>query len=178
MIPPPSRKRARSSHAVPSPACRPYDRFAPFATRCMRGSAPPLTAMSRHMQCSKRHLSFDRFVGTSDEGWRHFEAKRLGGLEIDHELELGRSPDGKFPRASRPCGCDRHTVPRAQNYQTAREVTSARWAIRKLSGMTTRPPFGRPASGAMTDSISDLSRTGAEVASTAKLVPAALKRFR
>ena len=29
---------------------------------------------------------------------RHLEAERLGGLEVDHQLELGRGLDGKLAR--------------------------------------------------------------------------------
>src|SRR5271165_630994 len=47
----------------------------------------------------------------------------------------------------------------------------------KLSGIATRPPFGSRACAAMTDSSSDLARTGAAIASTAKEAAAALKGF-
>src|SRR5262249_42277584 len=32
---------------------------------------------------------FDDLIGCPDQGRRQFEAKRLGGLEINHELEFG-----------------------------------------------------------------------------------------
>src|SRR5262245_16626859 len=34
--------------------------------------------------------SFDHLVGSGDEGCRHVEAERLGGLQVEHELKLGR----------------------------------------------------------------------------------------
>ena len=48
----------------------------------------------------------------------------------------------------------------------------------KASGITIRPLFGSRACAATTDSSSDVSRIGAEIASTAKDAAAALKGFR
>jgi hypothetical protein len=42
---------------------------------------------------SSARASLDHLVGTSEEGRRHFQAKRLGGLQIDDEIELGRLLD-------------------------------------------------------------------------------------
>ncbi len=35
------------------------------------------------------HPSFYDLVGEREQGWRHVEAERLSGLEVDHKLELG-----------------------------------------------------------------------------------------
>jgi hypothetical protein len=37
--------------------------------------------------------SFDHLVGAGDERWRHFEGERLGGGQIDDEVELRRLLD-------------------------------------------------------------------------------------
>ena len=41
-----------------------------------------------------RHL-FDHLVGTGEQRGRHSEAERLGGLEVDHQLEFGRALHGQ-----------------------------------------------------------------------------------
>jgi len=40
----------------------------------------------------------DHLVGALLELQRHVEAERLGGLEVDHQLELDRGLDGKLAR--------------------------------------------------------------------------------
>jgi hypothetical protein len=41
---------------------------------------------------------FDDLVGAREEGWRDGEPERLGGFEVDHQLEFGRLFDGKIGR--------------------------------------------------------------------------------
>src|SRR5437868_7763614 len=47
----------------------------------------PKTAVSNR---SKTVALFNHLVGASEQRRRHFEAEHLRGLEIDHELKLGR----------------------------------------------------------------------------------------
>src|SRR5262249_16176008 len=42
--------------------------------------------------------SFDHLVDEHEQGRRNVEAKRPGGLEIDHELEFGGLQDGQLSR--------------------------------------------------------------------------------
>src|SRR5262249_44882112 len=57
----------------------------------------PLCAKSGLMHCSKKSL-FDHVVGALPQEQRHVEAERLGGFQIDHQLELVRSLDGELAR--------------------------------------------------------------------------------
>ena len=40
----------------------------------------------------------DHLVGAGEQRWWNREAERLGGLEIDHQLEFGRLLDGQVGR--------------------------------------------------------------------------------
>src|SRR5215831_5088155 len=135
---------------------------------------------------------------------RHVEAERLGGLDVDRQLELDRKLDGKLARfrAIQNFIHIRRRTPKIIalvisvgqqaaefNEETTRidgretvvsrsDVTSARWTFMKASGMTIRPLLGSRACAATTISSSGASRTGAAIASTAKDAAAALKWFR
>jgi hypothetical protein len=41
----------------------------------------------------QRTSLFDHIVGATEHQWRHGETQRLGGLEVDHQLELSRQLD-------------------------------------------------------------------------------------
>src|SRR5262245_7633801 len=56
-----------------------------------------LCAKSGLMHCSMKSL-FDHVVGALPQEQRHVEAERLGGFQIDHQLELVRSLDGELAR--------------------------------------------------------------------------------
>src|SRR6478736_1148338 len=59
-------------------------------------SSCPLSANSRHN--AAQQMLFDHLVGAGEQRWRHVEAERLGGLEVDHQLELDRGLDRKLAR--------------------------------------------------------------------------------
>jgi hypothetical protein len=42
------------------------------------------------LQHTSAAVSFEHIVGEGEQCRRHFEAKIRGGLEVDHQLELGR----------------------------------------------------------------------------------------
>ena len=54
------------------------------------GSFVPIAAVSRcsNVGCRTQTL-LDHLVGAREQRWGNFEAERLGGLEIDHELVFG-----------------------------------------------------------------------------------------
>ena len=57
----------------------------------------PTTALSMRnkLREQKAWNSLNQLISLCDEERRHFETKRFGGLEIDHQLELRRLLDGE-----------------------------------------------------------------------------------
>src|SRR5260370_23178189 len=51
---------------------------------------------------SKTRRSFNDFVGAGEDRWRHGEAERPGGLEIDDQLECRRLLDRQIGGVSPP----------------------------------------------------------------------------
>jgi len=49
-------------------------------------------------QCARRPTSFDHFIGAGEDRWRDRQPERLGGLQIDDQLELRRLLDRQIGR--------------------------------------------------------------------------------
>ena len=81
--------RRRRTHVRSTPA------FLMNLLRC-HGFLLPTTALSMRnkLREQKAWNSLNQLISLCDEERRHFETKRFGGLEIDHQLELRRLLDG------------------------------------------------------------------------------------
>ena len=64
----------------------------------MSVSRCPLCARSGHSALQCRTSLFDHPVGATEQRQRQIEAKRLGRLEIDREVKLGRLHDRQVAR--------------------------------------------------------------------------------
>ena len=87
--------------------------LAPLATELMRRSETPLCAISRHEQMHNIRLQkpdlLDHVLGAGKQRWRHFKAERLGGFEIDEQLDFCGLLDRQISRlfaAEQPGGVD------------------------------------------------------------------------
>src|SRR5260370_38104808 len=63
---------------------------------CLKGAISGLTHRGKHA------VSFNHLVGGGKELWRKSDAEGFCGLQIDHQLELGRRLHGKIARLVAP----------------------------------------------------------------------------
>jgi hypothetical protein len=78
---------------------RPLTGSAPKAADLVRPGERPIRANNgpehaQQVREQKAWNSLNQLVSLCDEERRHFEAKRFGGPEIDHQFELRRLLDG------------------------------------------------------------------------------------
>src|SRR5262249_38037850 len=77
-----------------------YFRFAPVSGHEL-AALPNVCLVPEADICSAANSAlFDHLVGKRQQRWRHVEAERLGGLEVDHEFKFRRLPTRK-PRGLR-----------------------------------------------------------------------------
>ena len=69
---------------------------------CARRARAAVIAPRQQAAAIRGGSSFDDLVGAGEDRWRHGEAERLGGLEIDDQLECGRLLRPADRRAWRP----------------------------------------------------------------------------
>jgi hypothetical protein len=146
--------------------------------------------------------SLDHLVRAQQQRLRDGEAELLRGLEVDHQLVLDRRLHRKVAwlrtledeidinrRAPKIIGQVNSVGQEAAEFSEetvridGRKMVASRqrcdlYAMSIREAITIRPPFGSRACAATTDSSSELSRTDAAIASTAKDRAAALKGFR
>jgi hypothetical protein len=70
-----------------------WSAFTPIATKTVRGSETSRCANRVLTRRSKKARLFDHLVGHREHRWWNFEAERIGRLQINNELELGRLLD-------------------------------------------------------------------------------------
>jgi len=67
--------------------------MAPIPTEFCAPQRKSLSAINRHNQ-----QLFDHFGCAQHDGWGYRKAERLGGLDVDDHLELGRQLNGQVRR--------------------------------------------------------------------------------
>jgi len=160
------------------------------AAKCREGPLPDsCTATKRRARLLGL---FDHLVGAHQERFRDFQAERLGGLQVDHQFELGRRLDrqvGRLLAAQNAVDIGRRAAERidivrpvGQQAAAFRELPegyiagtrccaasrtiSSRCVEVKDSGTTMRPPPGRCPSESRAASMSPVLRTCAVTGST------------
>src|SRR5712692_11331206 len=86
---------AACSGLRPAPDCRPRRTFLHLSYSYAPPCGPAMLVTQDPFR-KWRDPSFDYRVGNCEQFCRHIEAECLGGLEVDHQLELDRGLHGKL----------------------------------------------------------------------------------
>src|SRR6516162_5568847 len=91
------------------------------------------------MRGASSSRSFDHLVGKRNQLVRNLDAKRLGRLQVDDQLELGRLLNGRPP------------APRAESYRRTRRhaATGLESSVRRTSDLPLRRILASHASSAV-----------------------------
>src|SRR5215831_6028894 len=107
-------------------------RFTPESGQIADISGCPLCAKSGLMHCSKIDASLDHLVGTSEQRKRESKSERLGGLEVEDQLDfhcLLHRQFGRLLALKYPAGVDADRMVRVPKTDSVAHKTAGQSAL-------------------------------------------------